>query len=223
MEVLAQWPFSTPVVSAKTFGCKGEKIALETFNGRNYLSAVAGGGFAMMGNGAQVGAWETFRVHDLGNNRVALQVANGNFMTAPNGGGFLLNANEWGINGNSTFTLSWTPDGEWLILRTSSGHYVTAESGGGNVANAAWFWPTQNQGFKAVCLQGDLTDASGGPSDPGGNDTDWGDWGDDGATPGGGTNPGSDWDAPSGPTRGGSNPGPTTPGDVSSAGPGLGG
>ncbi|MET0341162.1 MAG: hypothetical protein ABW252_09175 [Polyangiales bacterium] len=208
-QVLAQqWPFA-PSPSARAFGCKGERVALETANGRNYLTAVVGGGFAMMANATSVGPWETFRAYDLGSGRVALQVSNGSYMIAANGGGLLLNANGWGINNESTFRLSWTSGGNWLNLRSASGHYVTAEGGGGNVANVAWLWPSANQGFKAVCVQGDLSDPdSTGDDGNRGNDDDPGGWD----------------DAPQGPTRGGSDDGDDPSwDDVSSADPpGLG-
>lgn len=167
----AQWSTGSAArkASAEPFGCKGDRIALETYNGRNYLTAVVGGGFAMLANASSVGKNETFRAYDLGNDRVALQVANGSFVVAENGGGLLLNANARAINNNTTFRLSWTADGEWLTLRSAAGHYVTAEGGGGGVANAAWILRGANQGFKAICLQGDLdgTEESDGDSKPG--------------------------------------------------------
>ncbi|MET0343283.1 MAG: hypothetical protein ABW252_19900 [Polyangiales bacterium] len=147
--------------TAAPFGCSGSRIALETFNGRNYLTAVVGGGFAMMANASRIAERETFRVYDLGNDRIALRVANGQYMVAANGGGLLLNANASRITADAAFELLFSSDGKRIRLRARNGQWVTAEGGGGGVANAAWLVAGDNQKFTAKCISGSSDDSSG--------------------------------------------------------------
>ncbi|MET0341883.1 MAG: hypothetical protein ABW252_12835 [Polyangiales bacterium] len=180
--------------TAAPFGCEGSRIALQTFNGRNYLTAVVGGGFAMMANASRVGPAETFRVYDLGNDRVALRVSNGQYMVAAGGGGLLLNANASRITADVAFELLNSSDGKRIRLRARNGQWVTAEGGGGNVANVGWPIAGDNQKFTAICVNGSSDSSSnadesgsdpwGGGDDNGDSGSDDSDWGDDGARPG---------------------------------------
>ncbi|VVB64141.1 Peptidase family C25 [uncultured archaeon] len=77
-------------------------IALRANNGQ-YMCAENGGGNGVVANRNAVGAWETFRLIDLGNGNVALRAANGQYLCAENGGGGAVEAKSNGIGAWETF------------------------------------------------------------------------------------------------------------------------
>lgn len=195
--------------TAAPFGCEGTRVALMTRNGKNYLSAIGGGGFGVAATATAIDRFEKFKVYDMGRNRVVLQARNGRYVgwgaNQQNGGrgqqqqgqanvaDFLLSANSTGADNSSVFRVSRQKDSDWLYVQTMDGRFISAANGGGGLVTVAWPFPGENQQLKAVCVDApetatpDDTEGEAPTGDPG-------DWGDS-----------NDWD------------------DVSSAGPGLGG
>jgi len=130
----------------------GAPIALRTYDG-HYVSDVGGGGHegqpdcgfravALHDNASEIGPAERFRVTRVpGTNRFALQTADGEFLTAVNGGGIggppdargfsQLHTNAENIGPWERFHLVKLGGGE-IALRTPDGyHYVSAANTGG--------------------------------------------------------------------------------------------
>ena len=119
-------------------------IALKAVNGC-YVSAEGGGGQYLIANRNAVGAWETFKLIDLGNGQVALQASNGQYVSAQGGGGQGILVNGPAINTWEYFKLIDLGNGN-ITLQASNGQYVSAEAAGAQplVANrdAASTWET---------------------------------------------------------------------------------
>ena len=98
------------------------------------LVAVGGGGGAVRADSSAVGPDESFDLVPVAGG-VALRAANGQFVSAENGGGGALDANRDVARAWETFTLETLADGR-VHLRTSGGYYVTAENGGGGLVHA---------------------------------------------------------------------------------------
>ncbi|MEI6103132.1 MAG: hypothetical protein WCP70_04235, partial [Methanothrix sp.] len=62
-----------------------------------------GGGSVVVANRNAVGAWETFRVVELGNNNIALRANNGQYFCAEGGGGSVVVANRNAVGAWETF------------------------------------------------------------------------------------------------------------------------
>ena len=91
-------------------------------------------------NRTQAQGWETFSCHLTAPNQLALQTADGHWVTAVNDGGTQYggpNADPDEIQTNRTQASCWetfqiiTTDGSQCSLKTYSGNYVTAVNGGG--------------------------------------------------------------------------------------------
>jgi len=98
------------------------RAGLDTPDGR--LDATATG----------AGPWETFRIDDAGDGRVALRAANGRYVAAEGGGHDALNANRTAIGAWEAFRV-FTLGGGRLALQADDGAFVVAEDGGGNALN----------------------------------------------------------------------------------------
>ncbi|MEI6104269.1 MAG: SdrD B-like domain-containing protein [Methanothrix sp.] len=109
-------------------------VALQAANGQ-YVCAEGSGGGAVVANRNAVGAWETFRVIDLGNGNVALLAANGQYVCAVGGGGNGVAANSNSLGAWETFKLIDRGNG-YYALQASNGQYVCAENGGGSTVVA---------------------------------------------------------------------------------------
>lgn len=125
-----------------------ELVSLRSYNG-NYLQAVNSGGSYVDATSTNVGAYQQFGMLDINGgtlndgDTVWMQVENGNWVTAVNGGGpgSALNANSGDPLAPETFVvqkLNGTGaivNGDSIALRSSNGYYVVAEGGGGSVVN----------------------------------------------------------------------------------------
>ena len=176
--------------SAKPFGCDGERVALKTRNGKNYLTALAGGAFGVAASATAIDRNERFKVYDLGRGRVALQAPNGRYVgwgsnqprpRDQNGqpqaqaADFLLSANSFSIDQSTVLRVQRVKDSEWLYVRTYDGRYVSPFNGGGSLVSVALPIAGENQQLKAICV--DANDRTEDPdwSDQPSDDADWGD------------------------------------------------
>ncbi len=101
----------------------------------NLLSAESGGGREVVANRTLRGAWEDFRVVNLGGGYVAIQAANGMYFSAEGGGGGAVVADRTAIGEWERFKVIGL-DGDKVALRTSKGFYLTVVSGGGGAVRA---------------------------------------------------------------------------------------
>jgi beta-glucanase (GH16 family) len=126
-------------------------IALQASNSQ-YVCAEGSGGDGVVANRNAIGAWEMFKLIDLGNSNVALQAANGQYVCAEGGGGQHVVANRNAIGAWETFKLIDRGNGNYA-LQAANGQYVCAEGSGGDgvVANrnAIGAWET----FRFLDLQ----------------------------------------------------------------------
>ncbi len=104
-------------------------------NGGQWVTAEDGGGWVVNANRASVGAWETFRLQDLGGGSVALQASNGQHFVAESGGGREVMANRTGVGPWETFRMI-DLGGGFIALQASNGLYMQAAGGGGTSVNA---------------------------------------------------------------------------------------
>lgn len=109
-------------------GNRGEGHWVWVLSLRPYVCAEGGGGSFLMANRAKIGDWETFKIHRLGGDKVALETHNGHLLCADGGGGGKLVANRKKIAEWETFTLH-KLDGNKIALQTQNGHFVCAEMG----------------------------------------------------------------------------------------------
>jgi hypothetical protein len=73
-------------------GAKRRVVAFQTHDG-HYVGAVGGGGSDLMATATQIGPWERFYLHELGDGRVTLgRIDEWSFWSASGGGGGTLNA-----------------------------------------------------------------------------------------------------------------------------------
>lgn len=79
-------------------------IALKAYNGQ-YFCAEGGGGREIVANRDWAKEWETFKLLDLGENKVALQAFNGQYVCAEGGGGREVVANRNWVREWETFKL----------------------------------------------------------------------------------------------------------------------
>lgn len=106
------------------------RVTLQVHNGQ-FISAIAGGGGALLAN-AEVGAgWETFTLEDLGDGKVALQTVGGHYVCAEQEGASNLVADRAKAAEWETFTLEDLGDGK-IALKGVNGKYVTALHSGGH-------------------------------------------------------------------------------------------
>lgn len=122
----------------------GTPVALQASNGQ-WWAAESGGGDVINANRGAIGAWEVFRLIDLGGGNVALQCANGQYVAAESGGGRELICNRNAVGGWETFRRI-DLGGGYIALQCSNGQYVVAENGGGQEVlcnrNAVGAWET---------------------------------------------------------------------------------
>ncbi len=110
-------------------------VALRTSN-NHYLCAENGGGGGVVADRVDRLGWETFRLINLGNSRVALQtVSKGKYVCAENGGGNSVVANSNAIGAWETFLLVDLGNNR-IALCTDNGQYVSAVNGGGGEVKA---------------------------------------------------------------------------------------
>ena len=147
---LSSTDWSNPLAVSITGPLVSRSIALRASNGQ-YVCAEGGGGGVVVANRNAIGAWETFRLFDLGNGNVALRASNGQYVCAEGGGGGAVVANRNAIGAWETFKLFDLGNGN-VALRASNGQYVCAEGGGGGVVvanrNAIGAWET----FKLITI-----------------------------------------------------------------------
>ncbi|VVB70387.1 Fascin domain protein [uncultured archaeon] len=125
---------STMNVCIKAFTSdRGDLIALRAANGL-YVSARGGDGM-LIADGRTIGAWETFKLIDLGNGKVALQAANGKYLSIIVRGGRAVAANRNTIGPWETFKLIDQRNGNFA-LQAANGQYVCAPGRGGRVVMA---------------------------------------------------------------------------------------
>ena len=141
------------------------RVALKAANNL-YVCAEEGGGIdtrdpqtpiAVRANREKAAAWETFQVHFLDQQRVALETSEGFFLTAELGGGSALRTNERGIGPWEQFTpIGSMQDG--VGLRTWDGeHFVCAEVGSPDpVVNATRVRKQSWETFQVTILEADV-------------------------------------------------------------------
>ena len=103
-------------------------VALMAVN-RKYVAAESGGGRELIANRDARGPWESFNVVHLGNDRIALQASNGQYVSATGPNGTLL-ANRNCIGPTETFLMVRVRESR-IALKASNGKFVCAEGGGG--------------------------------------------------------------------------------------------
>jgi len=127
-----------------------KSIALCASNGQ-YVCADGGGGYGLIANRDWIGAWETFKLIDLGNGNVALRASNGQYVCAEGGGGSTVVADRNHFDAWETFKLIDLGNGD-VALQTINNKFVCAEVGGSKkvIANrdARGAWET----FKLIDL-----------------------------------------------------------------------
>lgn len=133
-----RYPVTSPICTT----CPA--VALQASNGQWWV-AESGGGGVIDANRNAIGAWETFRLVDLGGGNVGLQCANGQYVVAEGGGGQQLYCNRNTLGSWETFQKLDLGGGN-IALRCANGQYVVAESGGGNLVycnrNSVGAWET---------------------------------------------------------------------------------
>ena len=102
-------------------------IALRASNGK-YVCADGGGGHRLIADRDWIGAWETFKLIDLGDGNVALQANNGQYVCAEGGGGSSVVADRSHFDAWETFKLIDLGNGD-VALQTNNNKYVCAEVG----------------------------------------------------------------------------------------------
>ncbi len=154
-------------------------FAIRTGNGRNYLTAVGGGGRTtdvVHTDATQIGSWEKFSLQVLTTPGVygayAIWTGNGrNYLTATGGGGH--NTDPPAVHTDATKVGSW--ETFWLLasgdpgsgityrISTRPGSYLIANRGGGQTTNAIgdtstipYAWNDENTRFRPI-RQGDGT------------------------------------------------------------------
>ncbi|MET0339956.1 MAG: hypothetical protein ABW252_03105 [Polyangiales bacterium] len=183
-DVAAQW-FAK--ATAEAFGCEGTRVALQTRNGTNYLTAVAGGSFGISASATKVDRFEKFKVYDVGFGRIALQAPNGRFVgwgsNQQNNGqqngqanvaDYLLSAYSPSLDQRSVFKVTRPKDSERVFIQTADGRFVNAIGGGGSLVDVATPFPGDNKQFKAICVDGPAPSDDSSADDPGG-DSGWDD------------------------------------------------
>lgn len=104
-------------------------ISIQAPNG-DYWHAPLGGGGLLYANQKTCGGFETFRIVDLGDNKIALQAANLQLVSAIRGGGEYLTVDKDAIGEWETFGLQKRDDGKFILV-TTNGRNVHADGGGG--------------------------------------------------------------------------------------------
>lgn len=121
--------------------------AFKTFGGQ-YLCAEDSGGREIVANRNALGAWETFGLIDLGQNRIALKAANGQFVSAELGlADAPLVANRNWIKQWEVFRLEPGMLAGTTALRAANDKIVCAEGGGMGAVNANRDWILQWESF----------------------------------------------------------------------------
>jgi hypothetical protein len=90
----------------------------------------------------QAGAWETFELERMANERVRLRAANGKYVCAEDGGGRELVANRAKAGAWEEFTVV-SLDNDRVALKTSSGKLVSVDDQGVVLANATTVGPSE--------------------------------------------------------------------------------
>jgi hypothetical protein len=139
----AQPPFRTPTT-----------CHIQTFNTRNYLTAVGGGGRTsdvIHTNATVARSWENFTLVDAGDGaHVGIRTLSGNYLTAVNGGGLETDV----IHSNATALQAWERfnviryGGDGFAIQTIDGHYLTAVGGGGRTTDVVHNDATQVQAWE---------------------------------------------------------------------------
>jgi len=124
------------------------RVSLRTVSNVHYLRAVGGGGTSVDAAATSVGTSERFGLIDLNGGTlnhgdlVQIQVNNGQWVVAENGGPGVVNANRTEPGGWETFQILKTngtggaiTSGTTVALKSGYGYYVVAEGGGGGAIN----------------------------------------------------------------------------------------
>jgi hypothetical protein len=125
------------------------RAALKTNNG-HYLTMVNGGGLggpntgpgavAMHTDATVAGPWERFQLEWVGGtSNFGLKTANGNYVTAVNGGGIggpndassPVHTDATAVGPWEQLTINYDPLTQLATIQTEDGHYLTAVNGGG--------------------------------------------------------------------------------------------
>jgi hypothetical protein len=126
------------------------QIALKTYDGLHYVSAVGGQTNAVTATKTDTTSSSTkFFLIDLGDNRVALMTSNGYFLQALHGGDNIIKANATAVKEWETFTYIDRGNGTFA-LKAYNGQYVRALSGGGGLLDAKGGAIRQWETFKRV-------------------------------------------------------------------------
>jgi hypothetical protein len=114
---------------------------IQTFNTRNFLTAVGGGGRStdvLHTNATVPLSWEQFTLVDAGDGvHVGIRTLTGNYLTAVGGG----NRTTDTIHSNATLLQAWEKfnivrfGGDGFGIQTIDGHWLTAVSGGGRTTD----------------------------------------------------------------------------------------
>src|SRR6184192_4055805 len=144
---------SRPASAALTFATP-TTCSIQTFNTRNFLTAVGGGGRTsdVIHSDATVArSWEAFTLVDAGDGvHVGIRTLTGNYLTAVNGGGLQTDV----IHSNATLLQAWERfnviriGGDGFAIQTIDGHFLTAVGGGGRTTDVIHSDATQVQAWE---------------------------------------------------------------------------
>ncbi len=116
---------------------QGDRVSLRTYNNRNYLMALNGGGGEVTASSLNRREFETFVIEFWNSMPVHIKSHDGHFIAAEDGGGREINANrsipdiwETFVLVNRTRPLGLV-DGDAVFLQVWDGRFVMAEGGGG--------------------------------------------------------------------------------------------
>jgi hypothetical protein len=104
-----------------------QRTAFRTANG-SYLCAEGGGVGWIVANRPGVGPWETFLIHWLTDDTIAIQVFDGHWVEVV--GDRLYGSGETNDSMHARFRIIWHGD-DRISLQAGNGAYVCAEGGGG--------------------------------------------------------------------------------------------
>lgn len=121
--------FNTPEHPVRSaFPYIGDTIHLKSHNG-HFVRAIFGGNSFISVASDHIGTWESFRVIDRGNNKIALQTISGKYVSLmPHPlKGLMTQAT---IDGNAEFSIVKLSNSK-IALKSANGNYLTAFAGGG--------------------------------------------------------------------------------------------
>ena len=111
------------------FPYAGDIVHLKTSNG-HYMRAMSGGGSFISAGSDNIGTWESFKVIDRGNNKIALQARDGHYVGLDSYLLGTMKASKHEINSWEEFEVV-SLGGNKVALKAANGKYFKADFAGG--------------------------------------------------------------------------------------------